>query len=82
MPYIPKSDRRRLWCDDADPACNVGELTFVLYKTCLEYLDMSGGRYCDYAECLAALEGAKLEFYRRHVAPYEDKKIAENGDVT
>lgn len=30
---------------------------------------------------LAALEAAKLEFYRRQVAPYEDKKIESNGDV-
>ena len=28
-----------------------------------------------------ALEGAKLEFYRRIVAPYEELKIKENGEV-
>ena len=27
------------------------------------------------------LDAASKEFYRRRVAPYEDKKIAENGDV-
>ena len=30
---------------------------------------------------IGVLECAKLELYRRAVAPYEDKKIAENGDV-
>lgn len=30
---------------------------------------------------IGALEAAKLEFYRRVVAPYEDKKIFDNGDV-
>ena len=28
-----------------------------------------------------AMECAKLEFYRRVAAPYEDTKIKENGDV-
>jgi hypothetical protein len=32
-------------------------------------------------DVLGALEGAKLEFYRRVAAPYEDQKIQENGDV-
>jgi hypothetical protein len=32
-------------------------------------------------DCLGALEGAKLEFYRRVVVPYEEQKKYENGDV-
>jgi hypothetical protein len=32
-------------------------------------------------DALGALEGAKLEFYRRVVVPYEDWKMTENGDV-
>lgn len=32
-------------------------------------------------DVLGALEGAKLEFYRRVVVPYEDQKIIENGDA-
>jgi hypothetical protein len=32
-------------------------------------------------DIVGALEGAKLEFYRRVAVPYEDKKIIENGDV-
>lgn len=28
-----------------------------------------------------AIEAAKLEFYRRVVAPYEDQKLLDNGDV-
>jgi hypothetical protein len=31
--------------------------------------------------CRAALECAKLEFYRRIVVPYEDGRCAANGDV-
>lgn len=33
------------------------------------------------ADVLGTLECVKLEFYRRVVAPYEDKKCAENGDA-
>jgi hypothetical protein len=32
-------------------------------------------------DVVGALEGAKAEFQRIVVAPYEDKKMAENGDV-
>ena len=32
-------------------------------------------------DIVGAVEGAKLEFVRRIVNPYEDKKIKENGDV-
>ena len=32
-------------------------------------------------DILGALEGAKLEFYRRVAVPYEKKKCKENGDV-
>jgi len=34
------------------------------------------------SNALVACEAAKLEFYRRIMAPYEDKKIIENGDIT
>ena len=32
-------------------------------------------------DLVGMLEGVKLEFYRRKVAPYEDEKIKENGDI-
>lgn len=37
--------------------------------------------YFDYNRAIGVLECAKLEFYRRVVSSYEDKKIKENGDV-
>lgn len=37
--------------------------------------------YGDFNEIIGMLECAKLELYRRTLAPYEDKKIKENGDV-
>jgi len=38
-------------------------------------------RYQNINDLLGALEGAKLELYRRVAAPYEDEKVESNGDV-
>ena len=38
-------------------------------------------KYRRYNKAVGVLECIKLEFYRRMVAPYEDKKIEQNGDV-
>ena len=75
MPYIPQSRRERV--DDLAPD-HVGDLTYAIYKLCRAYPSL---HFQDKAEVIAALECAKLEYYRRHVAPYEDQKIEENGDV-
>lgn len=37
--------------------------------------------YADHNSAVGMLECAKMEFYRRQTAPYEDEKIVENGDV-
>jgi hypothetical protein len=77
MPYIRPEARASARPDTAD----VGELTYLLYKLCLDALP-EAPRYRDFHAVIGALEAAKLEFYRRQVAPYEDGKIRENGDVT
>ena len=76
MPYITKGQR-----------CNVeffpetaGELNYALTMLCKEYLGKNFN-YQKLNDVIGALEGCKLELYRRIVVPYEDKKIAENGDV-
>ncbi len=79
MPYIEKYRREVLTINP--PIYTSGELTFVLYKACLTFLG-DRPKFIDYAEVLGALEAAKLEFYRRKIAPYEDEKIKENGDIT
>lgn len=38
-------------------------------------------RYQHYNAAIGVLESAKLELYRRMVAPYEDEKVLANGDV-
>lgn len=46
-----------------------------------EQLGLRGGAIFYGSDLMAALNLAFAEFYRRIVAPYEDKKILENGDV-
>lgn len=78
MPYI-SPERRTAYIDEVPT--NAGELNYVLTMVCREYFHHHGGRYQQVNDIVGALEGAKLEFYRRVAAPYEDTKIKENGDV-
>jgi hypothetical protein len=79
MPYIKEEDRDRVWTD-THPT-NAGELNYLFTQIAINYFEEQGGRYQQVNDILGALEGCKLEFYRRLAAPYEDKKIQENGDV-
>ncbi len=79
MPYI-KPDRREPLILSRE-AENPGELNFLLSREIKAYLDRKGLSYHTINDALGALEAAKQEFYRRVVAPYEDLKIRENGDV-
>ena len=58
-----------------------GELNYALTKVIQGYMLRTGLSYTIINDVIGALEGAKLEFYRRVAVPYENKKIAENGDV-
>lgn len=89
MPYI-KGDRRAVLHEkylhhSTEDAKNnaypvsCGELNFVITKLCLQY--MMTPSYSRLNEIIGVLECVKQEFYRRAAAPYEDKKIQENGDV-
>ena len=82
MPYITSSRRDNLdrhWTDPQTP----GELNYVISLLLLNYATqrLEGLSYQALNDCLGALEGARLEFYRRMVVPYETKKCIENGDV-
>jgi hypothetical protein len=58
-----------------------GELNYVISVLCNTYHKEQGGRYQQVNDIVGALEGAKLEYYRRVASPYEDEKIEINGDV-
>lgn len=90
MPYIKQEDRGRF-----DPhivsllseltrggttSPKSGEINYVISKLIWELFE-SAPSYNEGNALIGALECAKLEFYRRELAPYEDKKISENGDV-
>jgi len=60
---------------------NAGDLNYAFTKIALCYLENKGLKYQYFNDIIGALEGAKLELYRRHCAPYEDLKIQKNGDV-
>jgi hypothetical protein len=84
MPYIKQQRRRELVDQDlaADTEIlSAGELNFVLTSVIREYQHQHKLSYQTINDILGALEGAKLEFYRRVAVPYEDSKIQENGDV-
>lgn len=78
MPYIKQADREDI--TEGFAPGDAGELNYVLSRVIWEYYQ-NGKRYQQINDVLGALEGAKLEFYRRVVAPYEDEKIKDNGDV-
>jgi hypothetical protein len=78
MPYIKIDDRLALATGDKPQ--NAGELNYLFTMIADEYLSQ-GKSYQRINDIIGALEGAKLELYRRVAAPYEDTKIKENGDV-
>jgi len=85
MPYIKQEARRELVGHARRlglTADGPGELNFVITTVIAAYL--FGGQephYEDYNDVLGVLVGVILEVYRRKVAPYEDMKKEENGDV-
>lgn len=86
MPYVKKEQRKYIYDSDMN-TINMG---FIEDGGCLQYaiavmvkelLATYPDNYGSREMIMGALAGAQMEFYRRHVAPYEDKKIEENGDI-
>jgi len=87
MPYIVQPKRDVL---DEQPlstlgaACtDLGDLTYTFYKIAADYTRHGGGSpsYEERSMIMAALENTKLEFHRRFLVDYENRKALENGDV-
>jgi len=84
MPYIMKQMRpafdphlKAIGPHTTDP----GDLNYCITVLVHEYLKAHGQSYATMNDCIGVLDAAKAEFYRRVVAPYEDVKIQENGDI-
>ena len=79
MPYIPQDRRKAL--EESLAPIKAGELNYLFTHLINNYLELNRESYQSYNDIMGALEGAKLELYRRKIAPYEEKKKEENGDV-
>jgi len=90
MPYIPAEERRALDAHidrlaaavlaDTEPPAVAGRLNYAITRLALAVLPLE--RYWQAALVTGVLENVKQELYRRAVAPYEDRKRAEHGDLT
>jgi hypothetical protein len=79
MPYIEPA-RRETVLDTSGPS-TAGELNFCFSLLAGLYVETQGLSYQTINDIVGALEGAKMEFYRRIAVPYEEQKLKENGDV-
>ena len=79
MPYIPKKRREEI--DSGEIPLNAGELNYKLTMACIEYIRNNPKGYQIYNDIMGALEGCKIELYRKHISIYEDIKINQNGDI-
>lgn len=83
MPYI-KGDQRILY----DPKINQiqeikteGDLNYIITSLCNKFLKNHGESYSTYNDIIGVLECAKLEYYRKKISVYENKKEKENGSI-
>jgi hypothetical protein len=86
MPYLPDTQRNDINYDlmaeglDFAPE-NAAELNYVISELIRNFLAQKGLNYGNVNEMMGALECCKLELYRVVAAPYEDRKMRENGPV-
>ena len=84
MPYTEQKDRPKV-----NEAVNLnqidswtaGDLTYGLTRLIFGWFKGHGKSFLNGAIVIGCLICTALEFYRRVLAPYEDKKISKNGDV-
>lgn len=84
MPYIKEEDRGRLRHDLIFLSQKIeteGELNYSICFLLKMWLAEKGMRYATLNALMGVLSSVTQEFYRRVVAPYEDQKKGENGDV-
>ena len=95
MPYIKEKERHDLdVCIESMIKClqlheeNMSNDEFCIILGDINYCFsrilgglMGNVSYSKIAMITGVLENIKQEFYRRVAAPYEDKKIVENGDI-
>ena len=87
MPYIKSGDRPIIdekiqalieYLKSRPVESQDGDLNYAVTRIIHELYPQN---YFNYNRAVGVLSAIQLELYRRKVAPYEDLKIAENGDV-
>ena len=81
MPYIDFKLRSELAPYAPNAAGVSGQLNYQITELIKAYWEFHGPAYQTINDIVGALEGAKLEFYRRVAVSYEEEKIKQNGDV-
>ena len=79
MPYITSHQKEEI--KQGRLPNTAGELNYCFTLLAFEYIKHVGERYQTYNDIMGALEGCKLELYRRKISEYENQKIKDNGDV-
>lgn len=84
MPYIVKEQREKIDAllkpilDYTDEKTATGILNYIITKI---IHGASKRQYSRYNELIGVLNCVRDEYYRRKVAPYEDEKCKDNGDI-
>lgn len=87
MPYIKSGDRPIIdekiqalveYLKSRPVESQDGDLNYAVTRIVHEIYPQN---YFHYNRAIGVLSAIQLELYRRKVTPYEDLKIAENGDV-
>ncbi len=81
--FLHKLDKLRDSVSHSHMATHPGTLNYIITRLCDYWCrDWQGeSNYAKYNTVIGVLECVKQEFYRRQIAPYEDVKCEENGDV-
>ena len=86
MPYIKEEDRisfNEVEFELAEAGVKTaGEIQYLVALVVREYLSDKELRYQQLNDVMGALSGASQEFYREVVAPYEDRCITKNGEIS
>jgi hypothetical protein len=90
MPYI-KQEHRERWqgvmrefrgvLQSHKDDISVGDINYILTSLLNQYLLSIKVNYEKLNGVMGVLASIKHEFYRRVIAPYEDKKKEKNGEV-
>jgi uncharacterized protein DUF6899 len=87
MPYLTQDDRlkfNRLLIELGEQLQTSGELNYCIARLTMEFLKKIRGpqvTYHDLSRIHGVLQDVANEYYRKVMAPYEDNKEKENGEV-